>query len=349
MAAHRHKYKALDLFCGCGGLSLGLRRAGFTVLAAIDNDTLSTSTYKLNHKRTHLVGEDIKLVDPAKLMKKMGLKPGELDLMAGCPPCQGFSALRTLNGGRDIHEPLNDLVYEFRRFIEVFMPKTVMMENVPALLNDDRLQHIRREFEGLGYSTAAELFNAERFGVPQRRLRMILFASRDDCPPFARPVRGRRTVSGAIRKLPLPEESNDPLHGYFVRRTENVMSLIRRIPKDGGSRTDLPDTDQLPCHQRLNGFKDVYGRMAWNKPAPTLTGGCINPSKGRYLHPTEDRAITLREAALLQGFPMRYEFDMSKGRYPTAKLIGNAFPPKFAEHHARAIYAHLESQSEISR
>ena len=149
-------------------------------------------------------------------------------------------------------------------------------------------------------------------------------------------------MAEAIGKLPLPEDSDDPMHNYAVRRAERVMSLIRRIPKDGGSRTDLPDTDQLECHRRVDGFKDVYGRMAWKKPAPTITGGCINPSKGRYIHPDHDRAITLREAALLQGFPGSYMFDMSKGRYPTAQMIGNAFPPKFAEHHARAIHTHLE-------
>ena len=345
MGTHRVKFSALDLFCGCGGLSLGLRRAGFRVLAAIDNDALSTSTYEENHKRTLVVKEDIQSVDVSDLMRKLKLTSGGLDLMAGCPPCQGFSTLRTLNGGRVVKEPMNDLVYEFLRFIEVFMPRTVMMENVPALLKDGRLQDVIRDLHGLGYSCAAKLFNAERFGVPQRRLRLILFASQHDCPPFARPVRRRRTVSEAIRRLPQPDQSEDPLHNYPVRRAEHVMSLIRRIPKDGGSRTDLPDTDQLECHRKLDGFKDVYGRMAWNEPAPTITGGCINPSKGRYIHPSEDRAITLREAASLQGFPKWYTFDLSSGRYPAAQMIGNAFPPKFAEHHARAIYMHLEALS----
>ena len=348
MGTHRRKFSAIDLFCGCGGLSLGLRRAGFRVLAAIDNDTLSTSTYKQNHRRTLILKEDIRSVDAQGLMQELKLIAGELDLVAGCPPCQGFSTLRTLNGGRVIKEPLNDLVYDFLRFIKIFMPKTVMMENVPALLKDDRLQNVIQDLEDLGYACSAKLFSAENFGVPQRRLRLIVFASREDCPPFARPVRRRRTVSEAIRKLPQPDESEDPLHNYPVRRAAHVMSLIRRIPKDGGSRSDLPDVDQLACHQRLGGFKDVYGRMAWNEPAPTITGGCINPSKGRYIHPTEDRAITLREAALLQGFPKWYKFDLSNGRYPTAQLIGNAFPPRFAEHHARAIYAHLESLLDAS-
>lgn len=349
MGSRRIKFSAIDLFCGCGGLSLGLRWAGFKVVAAIDNDALSTSTYAANHKRTCLVKSDIRSIDPIILMKKLELVPGDLDLLAGCPPCQGFSTLRTLNGAREVEEPMNDLVYEFVRFVQVFRPKALMMENVPSLLADDRLARVERRLEALGYNCAADVFNAERYGVPQRRLRMILFGSQHDCPPFGRPVRRCRTVAAAIKKLEPPAVSQDPLHNYPVRRTEHVMSLIRRIPKDGGSRKDLPEDDQLECHRRSDGFKDVYGRMDWKKPAPTITGGCINPSKGRYIHPEDDRAITLREAALLQGFPSSYSFDLCKGRYAVAQMIGNAFPPKFAEHHAREVYGHLEKLADTTQ
>ncbi len=341
-AARRKSFSALDLFCGCGGLSLGLRRAGFRVVAAIDNDNLSVETYRMNHRDTHVIEDDIRSVNPRILMKELDLNPGDLDLLAGCPPCQGFSTLRTLNGGRYIDDPLNELVFQFVRFVRAFLPKTIMMENVPGLRDDARLKKIRRKLTGLGYECEAEIFDAARYGVPQRRLRMILLGSRSGCPSFASPVRRRRTVAEAIQRLPSPEVSEDPVHNYSVCRSAHVMSLIRRIPKNGGGRTDLPAEHQLNCHQGFDGFKDIYGRMAWHEPAPTITGGCINPSKGRFLHPEEDRAITLREAALLQGFPRSYVFGMSKGRYPAAKLIGNAFPPKFAEHHARSIYRHLE-------
>ena len=186
----RVKFSAIDVFCGCGGLSLGLQRAGFKIVAAIDNDGLSTSTYQMNHRRAHLVNQDIRLIDPGMLMRECGLSSGDLDLMAGCPPCQGFSTLRTLNGGRDVDEPMNDLVYEFVRFVRVFMPKALMMENVPALLRDARLEDITSELDTLGYTCAANLFNAERYGVPQRRRRMILFGARGDCPPFPSPCSG---------------------------------------------------------------------------------------------------------------------------------------------------------------
>lgn len=296
----------------------------------------------MNHRGTHLIKDDIQVVDPAKLMEYLKMEEGDLDLLAGCPPCQGFSTLRTYNGGREVDEPMNDLVFEFTRFVKVFMPKTLMMENVPALIVDARLDRFRKELRALGYECEAKIFDATQFGVPQRRSRMIFLAFRNGNPSFAAPLRRCWTVEGAIRRLPPPKQSKDPAHNYSVRRTERVESLIRRIPKDGGSRTALPAKDQLECHQKFNGFKDVYGRMAWRKPAPTITGGCINPSKGRYIHPAENRAITLREAALLQRFPVSYLFKMSKGRYSVAQLIGNAFPPKFAEHHARSIYRHLK-------
>lgn len=339
------RFLAIDLCCGCGGLSLGLKRAGFDILAAVDNDALSVETYRMNHRTTHVVEDDIRSIDPAALMKDLNLNRGELDLLAGCPPCQGFSTLRTFNGNRQVDEEMNDLIFEFVRFTRVFLPKALMIENVPALLQDDRLKKVRREFEALGYRCNADVFDAEEYGVPQRRLRMIFFAFRGCCPAFGSPSRKRSNVAEAIRRLPSPEVSKDPAHNYRVRRSKRVKMLISLIPKNGGSRKDLPDEYQLECHKRFKGFHDVYGRMSWRKPAPTITGGCINPSKGRFLHPEEDRSITLREAALLQGFPKSYRFTMERGRHPVAQLIGNAFPPEFAERHAKSIRRHLEKHT----
>jgi DNA (cytosine-5)-methyltransferase 1 len=124
-------------------------------------------------------------------------------------------------------------------------------------------------------------------------------------------------------------------------RTAAVRARIARIPKNGGSRADLGASEQLPCHQKSDGFKDIYGRMAWDKPAPTITGGCHNPSKGRFLHPEHDRAITLREAALLQGFPPDYHFSLARGKQAAAAMIGNALPPDFVAAHARQLASAL--------
>ena len=125
------------------------------------------------------------------------------------------------------------------------------------------------------------------------------------------------------------------------------MRFIQRIPQDGGSRTDLPLEDQLECHKRCNGFKDVYGRMAWRKVSPTITSGCFNPSKGRFLHPEENRAITMREAALLQGFPGDYKFPKATSKSSLAMMIGNALPPPFIAAHAKVIHDTLQLKSGV--
>ena len=335
--AYYPKHTAIDLFSGCGGLSVGLKNAGFAVIAAVENEALACSTYKLNHPQTLLLDRDITRIRPEYLRRKLGLEKGELDLLSGCPPCQGFSTLRTMNGGRNVDEPMNDLIYQFIKFVKVFLPKAIMMENVPGLSKDDRIVNFKKRIGNLGYESDARVLDAADFETPQRRKRMVLIAIRNNIPKFAAPSKQKRTVKWALSKLPSCAQSKDPLHNYQVRRMEHVIKLIHKIPKDGGSRTDLPLSSQLPCHQKCDGFKDIYGRMSWQKPAPTITGGCINPSKGRFLHPEENRAITLREAALLQGFPESYNFDLSRGRHPIAQLIGNAFPPRFAEIQARTI------------
>ena len=335
---------AIDLYSGCGGLTLGLRAAGFDVVAAVENEEVAASTYSKNHPRTRLVKQDIQAIDPRLLINELGLAPGSLDLLAGCPPCQGFSSLRTYNGNRTVRDPRNDLIFPVVGFVREFLPKAVMIENVPALIRDERLVKFRTELASLGYDSGAEIFDVRNFGVPQRRRRMVLLCWMGEAIPFAGPSRQTSTVADAFKGVPLIERSPDPTHDYSVQRSDRIKSLIRSVPRDGGSRADLPDDMQLKCHRRTDGFRDVYGRMAWDKAAPTITGGCINPSRGRFLHPEEDRAITLREAALLQGFPRRYEFDMSRGRYAVAQMIGNALPPPFAERHARSIARHLCQQ-----
>jgi len=313
------------------------------VVAAIDSDTLAAQTYRLNHPSSLVIAKDIRRIYVGALLKKVGLVPGELDLVAGCPPCQGFSTLRTMNGSKTIDDTMNDLVFEFTRFVRLARPKAVMMENVPGLFTDARLVKFREDIRALGYQSVVEVREAADFGVPQRRRRMILVALVGRLPELAEPVADRVTVRDAIGDLKNPDDSDDPAHNYTVRRAVRVLEMIKKIPKDGGSRNDLSVEEQLPCHRRSDGFWDTYGRMSWSRPSPTITGGCINPSKGRFLHPVEDRAITVREAALLQGFPDDYVFDMSKGRYPNAQLVGNAFPPRFAEVHARKLAETLRS------
>ena len=334
MSAHRKRKKcrrlaAIDLFSGCGGLTVGLKRAGIEVLAAVENWDLAAEAYKMNHPMIRMVRSDIREINPTDLMRELGLQTGQLDLLAGCPPCQGFSGLRTLNGTRPVSDIRNDLIFDFVRFAIAFLPKTILLENVPALATDERHQRVTSILTAAGYTCATRILDAADFGVPQRRRRMLLLASRVGYPTFPKPAQNRITVRSAIAGLPLPGSSGDALHDSLTVHAPRVFKMIEQIPKDGGSRADLGPDAQLDCHRRLNGFHDIYGRMRWDDVAPTITSGCINPSKGRFLHPEQDRAITLREASLLQGFPRRYRLPLEKGRHPNAQLIGNAFPPEF--------------------
>lgn len=332
---------AIDLFSGCGGMTLGLKRAGFRVVGAIELEALAVETYKKNHPGTHVWHGDICDVTVAEVQRKLGLEPRQLDLLAGCPPCQAFSRLRTLNGKRRVRDEQKDLVLEFARFVRVLRPRAVMLENVPKLARDPRLKELKTILRDLGYRVDVKVLNAADFGVPQRRRRMILVAGRVGQIEFAPQSTKRRSVAGAIKQLTPPDRSRDRLHNYKDLRSPDVEELIRTIPHDGGSRSDIPDEDQLDCHKRCDGFYDVYGRMAWTDVAPTITSGCINPSKGRFLHPEQDRAITLREAALLQSFPRDYHFSLRRGKYPAAEMIGNALPPEFVRRQAETVREYL--------
>jgi DNA (cytosine-5)-methyltransferase 1 len=342
-------FSAVDLFSGCGGLTLGLKKAGFQVLGAVDNDALSMETYKANHAEVKTWELDIRKLAASRVMRGLRLRPGQLDLLAGCPPCQGFSAMRTLNGSKRARDPRNDLVFDFLRFVRVLRPKTVMLENVPGLAKDRRIRQFRRKLRRLSYGYKCDVLNAANYGVPQRRRRMILVASRVFEPSFAEPSTSRRTVRDAFTNLTRPGATKDPLHRGGENRTPRIAAMIRRIPRNGGSRNALGRRKQLECHRNFEGFRDVYGRIAWSKVAPTITGGCINPSKGRFLHPSQNRAITLREAALLQGFPRSYRISLRRGRYPAAALIGNALPPEFVRRHALELLKSLGSPAAKKR
>jgi DNA (cytosine-5)-methyltransferase 1 len=341
--------RAIDLFAGAGGLSQGLKRAGFGVVAAIEFDDVAAATYRKNYPETLMLESDITQVSVTTLRRQLQLSRGELDLLAGCPPCQGFSTMRTLNGRKIIRDSRNDLIFEFLRFVDEFHPKALMLENVPGLATDRRLNVFVDAITDLGYACESRVVDAAEYGVPQRRRRMILLASRV-CPVrFPEPHRKRKTVFDAIGALAPPGHTGDALHDAPEQRAAHVLDLIRHIPHDGGSRRDAPRRFALKCHQRFDGFHDVYGRMSWNDVSPTITSGCNNPSKGRFLHPEQDRAISLREAALLQTFPRRYFFSLARGKEHAALLIGNALPPRLIAAVARPLARAIRATSREMR
>jgi DNA (cytosine-5)-methyltransferase 1 len=334
---------AVDLFSGCGGLTTGLKQAGFLVLGAVDNHRRSVDTYKANHSGVRVWRRNIAQLPATQMKRELRLRRGQLDLLAGCPPCQAFSSIRTLNGRHILRDPDKNLLFQFLRFIKTLRPKAIMIENVPGLAADKRIVAFCAALARLGYQSEVRILDAAQYGVPQRRRRMILLASRATTLRFGRRSPVRRTVGDFLRGLPKAGQSGDPLHDFPESRTEEMKKLIRMIPRNGGSRTDLPDRFRLACHRKCDGFKDVYGRMAWDSVAPTITTGCFNPSKGRFLHPRWHRAITMREASLLQGFPRRYRFPKPDSKTAIASMIGNALPPPFIAAHARKIRSVLSA------
>jgi len=233
--------------------------------------------------------------------------------------------------------------------VRAFRPKAVMMENVPGLAKGKRIREFAHNLRSMGYCVEYQVLDVADFGVPQNRKRTVLLASKQTQIVWSKGSGKRKTVRDAIGNLVHPSKSKDPLHGVHAKRSKKVEDLIRHIPRNGGSRDSLPLKFRLPCHEKTDGFRDIYGRMHWSYPSPTITSGCINPSKGRFLHPSQNRTITLREASILQGFPKSYKFCLDDGSYAVAEMIGNALPPEFARHHAMVIGKHLLSSSKLQK
>jgi DNA (cytosine-5)-methyltransferase 1 len=339
---------AIDLFSGIGGLTLGLRLARVRVTAALELDDFAADTYSDNFPSVALLRKDIRDLSATELLNAAGLRNGHLDLLAGCPPCQGFSTIRTRNTFPSIKDRRNDLLFDFLRLAEDTEPRVILMENVPRLSEDARYLKMTRRLRETGYAVRTQVLDAADHGVPQRRRRLIMVASRIGEIGDSQAAPSCITVRTALSSLPSPGQSGDPAHDHGERRSDKVQRIIEAVPADGGSRTSLSQDLQLTCHRDSDGFFDVYGRMSWDEPAPTITGGCINPSKGRYLHPEHDRAITVREAAMLQGFPIGFRLGMDRGKYAAAEHVGNALPPEFVRRQAAPIRKAIQRDRKMS-
>jgi DNA (cytosine-5)-methyltransferase 1 len=336
-----HKeYFAVDLFSGCGGLSEGLRQAGFKVVAAIEMDACAAKCFSMNHPETILIQKNIRKVTSSDIKKI--LRGKKLDLLAGCPPCQGFSTVRRLNKKRIVRDYRNNLILDYLRLVKKLKPLTIMLENVPALKDYHLFKFLLRSLERLGYKIDYDIVNIAEYGVPQRRKRLVMVGSLLGGIEVLPATGERKTVRDAIGNLASITKSSDPLHKITVNHTIKVQKMIKLIPHNGGSRADLPKRYELKCHKKETvGFKDIYGRLRWDDFSSTITGGCLNPSKGRFLHPTKNRVITPREAALLQAFPSNYQFALNIPKGELAALIGNALPPKFSCILANHIIKHI--------
>lgn len=335
----RQRPTAVDLFAGAGGATQGLRDAGYDVLGAVEIDPDAAASYRLNHPSVVMWEQDITRLPASAMLAALGLKPGELTLLKGCPPCQGFSSLAA---GDVESDPRNDLVGHMIRFARALRPKAVLVENVPGLGRDRRATALADSLVSLGYRVRTYMVDARDFGVPQRRKRLIILAVRGGSAPLperlAQGSWGEATVRAAFAELEDAVAIDDPLHTPRLR-SPKVQERIAAIPI-GGSRHDLPEMLQLDCHKRIPGRSAAagsYGRMKWDEAAATMTTRCTTPACGPFIHPELDRSITLREAAAIQTFPPTYAF--AGGYGSIERQIGNAVPVKMATEIARLVLA----------
>ena len=336
---------AVDICSGGGALSVGLKRAGFKIIAGVEIETNAIATYKANHPEVHLLQKDLRLVTGDDIKN---LTPdGKIGLLAGCPPCQGFTNL-TLKHDRD--DPRNDLVLEIARLAEELEPSVIMVENVPGLAGRgcSLLDEFIARIERIGYCPNIDILQVADYGVPQHRRRLVVLAGlgksismplsthskngSDDLAPW-------RTVRETIGDIDQPQvfSRGAEFSSFEISNWNIVRSISERnkqrleYTKPGCSRTDIPDEIRPKCHKgKAHGFTNVYGRMEWDEVAPTITGGCTTLSMGRFGHPSENRTISVKEAALLQTFPEDYILQTPYIGY-ACRIIGNALPCKFAE------------------
>jgi DNA (cytosine-5)-methyltransferase 1 len=336
---------ACDLFAGAGGFSLGAFLAGIRVVAAIEWDKNACQTYhsnliKTGLTKTHLFEGDISELDPAKVKTAAGLDGVHCDILLGGPPCQGFSAHRLNDSGVD--DPRNVLLLRYFEYVRVLRPTYFLVENVPGLLWPKH-----KRFVEAFYSLAASadygvrdptVINARDYGVPQNRRRVFLlgFDRRRAAAPTFWPPSPTHAAPGSEGGLPQWRTASFSFDQPILRGDPNdihmnhgkvLLETFARTPPNGGSRHQSGRV--LPCHEKHDGHHDVYGRIDPTAPAPTMTTACINPSKGRFVHPTEHHGITLRQAARMQSFPDWFNFE--GGIMAGGVQVGNAVPVALAE------------------
>ena len=334
----------VDFFSGCGGTSLGFRNAGMSIVAGIDNDPDAAETYRTNFPEATFFERDIrslKIKEVAAVIPK-----GQPVLFSGCAPCQPFSKQRRTEKDDD---PRRFLLAEFQRFVVSLKPDYVVVENVPGMQKVDDagpLKAFIAALEKLRYDVNYRILAAIDYGVPQVRRRLVLVASKKTVAIMPQPTHGSggeryatfRDWASGIAEIPAGGvDKVDPDHAAMALSPINVKRILATA--EGKGRESWNDELLLDCHRSHKGHSDVYGRLSWDKPASAMTTRCLSYSNGRYGHPDQPRAISLREAACLQTFPRDFRFSgslLSKGRQ-----VGNAVPPLLAQRIAETILATL--------
>lgn len=358
MGKNKGKIKVFDFFSGCGGTSEGLREAGMDIVLALDNNQEALETFERNIKpECGTISEDIRDVETIRI-KDMVDKyriNGDKILFCGCAPCQPFS---TQNKKRfDSEDKRLNLLSEFLRFVEDCQPDFILCENVPGLQKIDKggpLPNFINKLKGMGYNVPEpQVVHAEDYGVPQRRKRLVLIASKlgelaypeikYGSKPGLKPYKTVKDAIGDATKYPKIKAGEIcKVPNIFNHRSAALSDLnLARIQciKAGQGRKDWPEELMLECHKKHEGHSDVYGRLEWDKPSVTLTTKCTNISNGRYGHPEQDRALSVREAAALQTFPDDFIF-VGNSLGALARQVGNAVPVLLAKTFGKMFIEH---------
>jgi DNA (cytosine-5)-methyltransferase 1 len=344
----KSKLKAVDFFCSGGGMSFGMSNAGVKILAGIDVDINCKETYESNIKGAKFLHKDVFEYKETELETELNLQKNDNDLiLIGCSPCQFWSIINT---DKNKSRESKNLLIEFRRFVEYFNPGYVVVENVPGVLRKKEESGLEDFIEWLqkqNYKVHFDVHNVSDYGVPQSRRRFTLIANRIT-DTILEPVKHEgekltvHNVIGEHNGFPKVaaghRDNSDFMHTVAGLKQIN-LDRLNVTEKDGGSRMSYVSNDNLApkCHKDdTTNFKDTYGRMWWHRQSPTITTKFFSVSNGRFAHPEEDRAISLREGAILQSFPKEYIFKTSSIAN-TARMIGNAVPPKYATSIGEAI------------
>lgn len=345
-------YRVVDLFCGAGGFSLGLdqphrlngignlgyenigyRGKDFETILAVDSDENAASTVRTHFPDAEVINRDIAEIE--------SFKPwNDAEVIVGGPPCQGFSNLNSTKT-EELDDSRNSLWREYMRAVEEIEPDVFLIENVPRFLNSQEAANAVEYAEELGYTTVVDKLWAHEYGVPQKRHRAFIIGSNRGTPvtpaPTDEPI---KTVKDAIGDLP-KKPNNENWHDTR-NFSDKTIKRMESVP-EGGNRFDIPEHLLPDCWKGYEGSgTDLFGRLWEDEPAVTIRTGFFKPMKGRHLHPTENRAITIREGARLQTIPDDYTIEGRQAQKQVAQQIGNAVPPKLAFHLGVALKAHLE-------
>lgn len=334
----RISLNAVDFFCSGGGMTSGFRKAGINVLGGIDIDPECEKTYTLNNPGSEFILADIKKLSFESLESKLKISKNDDNLVfIGCSPCQYWSNIKTIKAKS---EDSKDLLSDFQRFVDHFKPGHLVIENVPGILNRIEESPLKAFLEFLKkskYNFKYQVINASHYGVPQTRRRLLLIASRvseivelpipktKNNPPTVRDFIGD-TIK--FKKIPAGHRDTSEFLHTSAKLSKNNILRLEITPHDGGSRMSYYQDSNIAVNSHLNSknFSDSYSRMFWDKPAPTITTRFNSISNGRFAHPEQDRAISLREGATLQTFDTNYKF-FGKDQSTIARQIGNAVPP----------------------